>query len=138
MTPAAHDEWQGKLTYFDQPARPATVALVRYDHRQRVTRAVLILLACWAAAAVTVLIPILHLILVPAFFLAGPFFAYRRLHEVATVTRVRGACPACGQQIDHVAREPWKPLLRLDCEHCRRRVTLESELEGPRAAAPSA
>ena len=131
-----HDELQGQFTYFDQPARPANVALVRYDQRQRVTRAVLILLGCWAGAAVTVLIPILHLITVPVLFLAGPFLAYRRLHEAATVTRVRGTCPACAQEIDHVARESWKPLLRVDCPHCRRRVTLESSLEGPRATAP--
>jgi len=132
------DALQGKFTYFDQPPRDAAVTLVRYDHRQRVTRAVLILLGCWGGAAVTILIPILHLITVPLLFLAGPFMAYRRLHEVATLTRARGTCPACSQEIDHVARESWKPLLRIDCPHCRRRITLESELDGPRAVAQPA
>ena len=131
-----HDELQGKFTYFDQPAHPATIALVRYDHGQRVQRAVLILVGCWAGAAVTILIPILHLFTVPVLFLAGPFFAYRRLHEAATVTRVRGACPACSHAIDQVLRESWKPLLRIDCPHCRRRVTLESSLDGAQATAP--
>jgi hypothetical protein len=123
-------ERAGKLTYFDQPARPAAVSLVRYDRNQRMTRALLALLACWGLAAVTILIPVLHLVLVPAFFLAGPFFAWRRLHEEATVTLIRGACPACGQPIEHRGSEPWKPLLRLDCEHCHRRIVLESELGG--------
>jgi hypothetical protein len=123
-------EISGQLTYFDQPARPATLELVRYDHRQRVMRAVTALGACWGLAVLAVLIPVLHFLLVPALFLAGPFFAYRRLHEEATVTSIRGACPACGQTIEHTTREAWKPLLRLDCPHCHRRVVLEGSLPG--------
>lgn len=124
-------ELSGKLTYFDQPPCPATLEVTRYDHRQRVVRAVTALAACWGMAAVAILIPVLHFLLVPALFLAGPFFAYRRLHELATVTRIRGTCPACGRPIDHTGREPWKALLRLDCEHCHRRVVLESMLSTP-------
>src|SRR5215813_14204789 len=121
----------GTLSYFDQPARPATIDVIRYDHHQRVVRAVLALLACWGMAALAILIPVLHFLLVPSLFLAGPFFAYRRLHEEATVTRLRGTCPACGKTIEHTSKEAWKPLLRLDCEHCHRRVVLESELSAP-------
>jgi hypothetical protein len=121
-------EISGKLTYFDQPARPATIEIIPHDRHQRLVRAVLALLACWGLAAVAILIPVLHFLLVPAFFLAGPFFAYRRLHEEATVTRIRGTCPACSQPIDHTGREPWKPLLRLDCPHCHRRVVLEGNI----------
>jgi hypothetical protein len=121
-------ELSGKLTYFDQPACPATIEIIAYDRHQRLVRAVLALLACWGLAALAILIPILHFLLVPALFLAGPFFAYRRLHEEATVTHIRGACPACGKPIDHGGREPWKALLRLDCEHCHRRIVLEASL----------
>jgi hypothetical protein len=124
-------ELAGELTYFDQPARPVTLELTRYDQRQRLVRAVLALGACWGLAVLAVLIPVLHFLLVPALFLAGPFFAYRRLHEEATVTRIRGTCPACGQPIEHAGREAWKPLLRLDCPHCHRRIALESSLPSP-------
>jgi hypothetical protein len=121
-------EISGKLTYFDQPACPATIEIIAHDRHQRLVRAVLALLACWGLAALAVLIPVLHFLLVPALFLAGPFFAYRRLHEQATVTRIRGTCPACQKLIDHTGREPWKALLRLDCEHCHRRVVLEGSI----------
>ncbi|HKA23757.1 MAG TPA: hypothetical protein VKF80_02120 [Candidatus Eisenbacteria bacterium] len=125
------EELQGRLTYFDQPAQTATVRVIRYDRHQRLVRALLALAACWGLAAVTILIPVLHLILVPAFFLLGPFLAYQRLREEATVLTIRGACPACGQAVDHGGREAWKPLLRLDCPHCRRRIVLETELRRP-------
>jgi hypothetical protein len=131
MTPSATPcETSGKLTYFDQPAQPAAVTMIRYDQNQRVVRAVLALGACWGLAVLAVVIPILHFLLVPVLFLAGPFFAYRRLHEEATVTGVRGTCPACAQEIAHTAKEAWRPLMRFDCEHCHRRVTLESTI-GP-------
>ena len=123
-------ERAGKLTYFDQPARPATTEVTLYDRQQRLLRALTALGACWGLAALAVLIPILHFLLVPALFLAGPFFAWRRLHEEATVTRIRGTCPACGQAIDHTGKDAWKSLMRLDCPHCRRRIALESELGG--------
>lgn len=121
-------ELPGTLAYFDQPACPATIEVVAYDPRRRVTRAVIVLLQFWGLAALAVLIPVLHFLLVPALFLLGPFLAYRRLHEAATVNRIRGTCPACGKLIDHAAKEPWKPLLRLDCEHCHRRIVLESSI----------
>ena len=116
-------ELSGKLTYFDQPACPATIEVVLYDHRQRVVRAVKALAACWGLAALAVLIPVLHFLLVPALFFAGPFFAYRRLHEEATVTRIRSTCPACGQTFEHTGREAaGEELNELFEEHVQARL----------------
>jgi hypothetical protein len=56
-------ELSGRLTYFDQPACPATIEIIPYDRQQRLVRAVLALLACWGLAAVTS-DPVLHLVLV--------------------------------------------------------------------------
>jgi hypothetical protein len=124
-------ELSGKLSYFDQPARPATVEVIRYDRRQRVIRALKALGACWGPAALAVLIPVLHFLLVPALFLAGPFFAWRRLHEEATVTSIRGTCPACAQAFENTSRDAWKPVMRFDCPHCHRRIVLEASLANP-------
>ena len=125
-------ETSGTLSYFDQPPTAATVFLIPRPPRERLVRALLVLLGCWALAAVTILIPILHVVLVPVFFLAGPFFAWRRLREHATLLAVRGSCPACGTGQDHRMREPWKPAVAFDCAECHRRIVLETHL--PRAA----
>ena len=70
-----------------------------YDKSDRTKRALAALGLCWAAAGVTVFIPIAHFILVPGFFIAGPILAGVRYKQAEAKEKVEGTCPKCEGQI---------------------------------------
>jgi len=96
----------------------ARVAL--YGRIDRVRRAVLGLLACWAAACGALFVPVLHFVLVPSLLIAGPWLALTRLGERRTVLGVEGPCPACGGAI--AARPGGGATQEVRCTHCRRSI----------------
>jgi len=88
----------GTLHYFGFPDTAAQVAVVRHDPGARLRRGLLALAACWGLAALTVLVPIAHFVLVPGFFLLGIWLLVKRLGEDATIVSVAGDCPKCGER----------------------------------------
>lgn len=72
--------------------------LKRFGTADRVRRALAILGLTWLLAALTVLIPIAHFVLVPALLLAGPVLAWMRYRVTERNERVIGACPSCGKE----------------------------------------
>ena len=70
-----------------------------YSAGARTKRAVLAWAGCWAAAGVTVFIPIAHFFLVPAFAIAGPVLFYTMSRQAAAMDHVEGQCPRCNEQI---------------------------------------
>jgi len=102
----------------------STDALARvavHGRADRVRRAVLGLLGCWAAACVALFLPVLHFVLVPSLLIAGPWLALVRLGERRTVLGVEGPCPACGGAI--VTRPGGGATQEVRCDHCRRSIT---------------
>jgi len=70
-----------------------TLHYTAFNSADRLTRAVTILVICWALAIVTAFIPIAHFVLVPAFLLAGPIMAFLRYRQADAKETVEGECP---------------------------------------------
>jgi hypothetical protein len=104
---------------------PGEVRFQRWDRRARLWRAAKVCLALWAVAAICVLIPIAHFILVPAFFIAGPVAASKRLRETGGILGGEGACPACGRGMIIDAHVDEWPLFE-PCAACRASVRIEA------------
>ncbi|MCM2281649.1 MAG: hypothetical protein NDI61_07365 [Bdellovibrionaceae bacterium] len=90
----------------------------------RVRRALKILLAHWAVAAATVLLPALHFVLPPAFLLSGLFFGLKIWRVTHVYLDSRGPCPVCGQELAIpmlVKKIGHKEI----CPHCRHAFRLQ-------------
>lgn len=124
---------EGVLRYYDLAPTTVSVTVRTYDGRARAWRAARVLAICWGLAAVSVLVPIAHFLLVPAFFLAGPLLAVPKLRERASVLSARGRCPACGEERAFHVHAPWKESIAVNCGACRRGLRLV--LMNPAAAA---
>ena len=115
---------EGKLRFFGYPATRAVVAVARHDPGARLRRGLLALAACWALAAVTILVPIAHFVLVPGFFLLGIWLLVKRLGEDATIDSVSGDCPKCGEPRSFVASGRLEPDVKVQCPVCRNELEL--------------
>jgi hypothetical protein len=89
-------EISGLLTVFGAPPTRATITVMPLGIGRRLARALGALLACWAAAAVAVFIPVAHFLLVPGLAIGGLVWAIVRLRARERLVRVRGVCPRCG------------------------------------------
>lgn len=103
-----------------EPAQaiPADLDVVVLTIRQRLKRALSILGYVWFAALLTVMVPVLHLALVPSLLLAGPVaavFVFRT--RVRLDPGVRVVCPRCAS-VFSVESEHYGWPLRLSCRHC--------------------
>lgn len=58
------------------------------------------LTACWCVAIVCILIPVLHFILVPAFFLLGIYLAVRTTKLKDEIISGAISCPHCSQTVN--------------------------------------
>lgn len=102
----------------------AGIAYIRsWSPKQRIIRALLTLLAVWIVAALAVLIPILHFILVPLLLLLGPIIASIVYTKKSAVIGGDGVCPACKEKFEVASsRDSW-PLSDI-CSHCSERVKI--------------
>ncbi len=81
-----------------EPA-PATITVDVFTNKEQKIRAAKALLVLWLIALASILIPVAHFILVPAFFIAGAVIASRKWRATEEGIEASGACPSCGQQI---------------------------------------
>src|SRR5688572_7533740 len=118
---------EGKLRFFGYPATRAVLAVARHDPGARLRRGLLALAACWGLAAVTILVPIAHFVLVPGFFLLGIWLLVKRLGEEATVVSVSGDCPKCGEPRSFIASGRVRQEMKVQCPVCRNELELTIE-----------
>jgi len=78
---------------------PGSLQTTLYDARDRLRRAGLRLAACWAAAGVTLFIPLAHFVLVPSFLIAGPVLAVGAYRMERVRNHAGGRCPVCKAEI---------------------------------------
>ena len=78
----------------------------------------------WGLALVSVIIPLAHFVLVPAFLLAGPVGAWIISTQVSAVLGGESVCPDCGAFLRLSATSDSWPLTDL-CAQCQRRVKVE-------------
>jgi hypothetical protein len=84
-----------RLTLPGQPQTSGVATVEEWDGLARVRRAVGLLCICWAAAGVSIFLPILHWVLVPGLLLAGPVLFVVRFTETATLQALEADCPRC-------------------------------------------
>lgn len=63
----------------------------------RARRAIVRLLICWVLAGVSVLVPLMHFVLVPGFFIAGFVLATLAFRATVEVQSPKVPCPKCAQ-----------------------------------------
>ncbi len=92
----------------------------------RVIRALKALAICWAIALLCILIPILHFVLVPAFFFVGLFMFFMQMGIHYQLVSGQIQCPNCDKTM------PLKPEAfdwpkREICSHCRADLTINKK-----------
>lgn len=78
----------------------ASLQTTHYDSRDRIKRALLQLGLFWLLSAGSIPIIFAHWVLVPGFFLAGPWMAWRTYHITEVGNQVSGNCPTCNNGIE--------------------------------------
>ena len=78
-----------------------------------------------AAAALAVLIPIVHFVLVPSALLLGLGVGIRRLGQGRTFRGGKGACPYCGAQQQFTLLGRFHLPKAVYCSSCQRELYLE-------------
>lgn len=79
----------------DSKAREGEMLTTQFEQGDRVKRALLKLGLFWLLAAGSIPIIFAHWVLVPGFFIAGPFMAIRAYKVTQQSEQVSGVCPAC-------------------------------------------
>lgn len=96
----------------------ASLQTTYYDPRDRLKRALLKLGLFWLLAIASLPIIFAHWVLVPGFFLAGPWIAWRTYHVTQVHNHANGPCPTCNTEVD-IKLEPSDQLpKRTYCPAC--------------------
>ena len=102
----------------DGKTKPVEVYRQVLDRPGRVTRAIKGWAICWGLAVVSILVPVAHFVLVPAFAIAGPVVAWIRMRQESVILGAIVDCPACGEQT-RLARTADDWPITLYCKPCR-------------------
>lgn len=106
--------------------RPARLQTTHYTQQERLRRALLRLGLFWLLALGSIPIVIAHWVLVPGFFLAGPWVGYRTYQLSSAHNLVTGPCPACNKDID-IALEARETLPKWSyCPDCKAPLQITS------------
>ncbi len=100
------------------------VRIERWTPAARLRRAAKRWIVLWALAALSVLIPVAHFILVPALLIAGPVSAVARYRQRSGVIAGEGICPSCAGRLIIEAREDTWPFFA-PCEACHEVARIE-------------
>src|SRR5262249_3057376 len=90
------------LHVFGAAPTHATAAAEPLNLGGRLARSLRILLACWAAAIVSIFIPVAHFFLVPGFLVLGVVLAVVRGRDRERLLRLHGLCPRCRREQEFV------------------------------------
>ena len=95
-----------------------TATVEDWDGLARVKRAVGLMCICWAAAGVSIFIPLAHWILVPSLLLSGPILFVLRFTERTTLMELKGDCPKCKAPGKFLAGGRFKSPKSVNCDGC--------------------
>ena len=121
------------IAFYDGRAAVGGMDVRTVGYGLRAWRAARALAICWAFALISLLVPFLHWVLVPALVLLGPGVAFRAFCNDRQVCGGGGPCPVCGAVITF-ARSAKPEAFQQSCLSCRR--SLQVALAEP--IAPSA
>jgi hypothetical protein len=111
---------------FGAPPASARAEIAELSPLERLKRAGIAFGAFVAVAVIALPIPIVHFVVVPAGLLLAVTLGAWRLRESVIFRRVEGRCPLCGADQQFPLAGRFRLPRSLDCERCRRRLTLES------------
>jgi len=121
---APTEQLTGELYLFGFAKTAARVTIARHAPGDRAKRAAQALAALWGVAALAILVPIAHFVLVPGFFVAGIVVGLKRLREAASVTGVEGTCPRCSEECVFEAGGRLRASSRASCPACHNQLDL--------------
>jgi len=110
------------LEVFGAAATRATATLESLSPGRRLVRALAVLAACWAAAVVSIFLPVAHFFLVPGFLVLGVVWAVIRGREREQVLRLHGVCPRCAREQDFVQGGHQDGRAWVSCPACFNRL----------------
>ena len=84
----------------DGQVTSGSLQTTHYDHGECVKRALMKLGLFWLLALGSLPIIFAHWVLVPGFFIAGPWMAYRTFQVKYTHNHVQGLCPVCQEDVE--------------------------------------
>ncbi len=99
------------------------VQVAHWDKYQRIKKSLKMWGGCWCLSIISILVPILHFFLVPAFFLAGPIVGLIIYKQESLVLGGSGICPYCKAVLSIEKSRNVFPQNEL-CTHCRHNVIL--------------
>ncbi len=92
--------------------------LTEYDRNSRLKLALKKLFIYWSLALFFILIPVLHFILVPLFFILGAVIFARQMSQATIISQAQAHCPNCKQELILKNIKPKFPINDF-CPHCR-------------------
>jgi hypothetical protein len=128
---SAPHESRAELAAFGAPPSRATAILATQNLGQRLARALAGLVGCWAAAIVSVFIPVAHFFLVPGFLVLGVVWAVARSRERQRLLGLRGTCPRCGRDEEFGRGERQGGQTWVTCPGCFTRLLVTIEPAAP-------
>jgi hypothetical protein len=100
------------------------VQIEKWSQPIRLRRALKALGISWLLALISVFLPGAHFILVPSFFIGGPFVAYYYYKQESMVLGGKGICPNCSKPLE-IVRMPAKWPQEDLCSACQTHVIIE-------------
>lgn len=94
-----------------------------YTPKERSTRALKVLGGFWAGSLASIPVPVLHFVLLPGLFIAGPFMAWSQYKKEIKIESVAGTCPECKKDLTYRNISGSWPLLQI-CSHCAQQIYL--------------
>lgn len=110
------------VSVIDQKKSKGTVVLREYDAKEKRHRIIKYGGGCFAAAILSIFIPLLHFILVPGFLIASVVMVIIN-NRPSNVESAKAKCPACG--VDFVISK-GKPEFPIDdvCASCHHKIII--------------
>jgi hypothetical protein len=116
-----------RLYIFGMPRGEGTARVRTRDPAERAARAVRAAGICILLAAISILLPIAHFVLVPAFLIAAPVVAVRRLRERASIVALTGTCPRCAETRMFEVKGPFGKDVHTSCATCSFAIEVERD-----------
>lgn len=101
--------------------------LVKFSFTDRVKRAVKTFTVLLAAAVFSILIPVLHFVLVPGFFISAFVMSILRFNQVSYIELNNFKCPKCSELLTEkkIFQSKKEGLSKIYCLNCRTNMKME-------------
>ncbi|RYZ83520.1 MAG: hypothetical protein EOP06_19845 [Proteobacteria bacterium] len=121
-----------KVLVYGQPNHAESLEIPghAYAQQERTSRAIKRLFAFLGLAVLSILVPVFHFVLVPAFLIIAPFVAYKAYQEEVTLEAAQIVCPECKQSVLFAKNSGVWPL-HAACPSCRNRIYFDKSFDHP-------